>query len=151
MAELLLTIGVGAAVMLLGAWQMRRHAATWRDLRVAPDVEPTEREQARRQYARRMQTSGLIVFLGLLLCLGTKQIPWQRNGVAFSLYLALMLFVVLWIFALAVADMASIRLHSAVQLARIHGRQLQLQEELRRIRETPRPPPVDPRANGHHH
>lgn len=121
---------VGLVLVMMGLGLMRWHLVAWRDQRHDPSITDSERLHYRRRYRRRMQTSGLLALLGVLIGAGDALIPWQKFPLLFVGWIALMLLLVVWIILLALGDMASTTLHSRGELARVRQQQRALEQRL---------------------
>jgi hypothetical protein len=87
---------------------MALHARAWRTLQnICDELAPGELDYRRRQFRRRMQTSGLLGLLGLVLFAG----QWIESPPfpiwAFALFWALVLVLVFWLGLLALADIVA--------------------------------------------
>lgn len=132
--ELLIPLVIGGTVALVGCVMLWGHVANWREQQADRELEADELEHYRKQFRRRMQTSGMIVLLGIMLCLATEKIPWQRAPGMFSIYVILLLGLVCWVVLLALGDFASNRAFGRVALGRIRRKQEALEVELEQIR-----------------
>ena len=121
------------------------HTRTWHASRVSPD--PEERDYRRRQYRRRMQTSGLLAGAAVALLVG-QWIPDAVPRTFRILFWGGVVLVVFWVILLALADMVAIyhyygRLRTSYLVERA-----KLQAQLRRVQaargngqdEPPQPP-----------
>jgi uncharacterized membrane protein YesL len=139
----------GAFLVVLGVFMIRSHLRTWR--RHQDDSSLTERELQYYfgQYRRRLQTSAIIAFLGVLLFVGYVVLPGVLpNEVlagVFGIFWIVVLCMTLWIFLLAWGDVTSIRIHSKSVLNRHHREQRELEEELAELRK--RHSNGEPRSN----
>ncbi len=114
------------------------HAKTWRVGQLATD--PQEREYRRRQYRRRMQTSGLLAVAAVALAVG-QWIPKTAPKAVHVVFWAGVVLLVMWIILLAIADMVAIyRYYGRLRTDYLIQR-AQLQSQLRRIQSA--------RGNGH--
>jgi hypothetical protein len=138
---IILTV-VANSVLLLGLVLLRTHVLAWRKQRADQKLEGFEQEHYRRQYRRRMQASGLIALLGLLLnLLNEHLLGWAMAPLWFALYVCLLLGLVMWIVLLACGDLLSSHVHNRVALNRIHRQQQLLEASLAQLRKQP---PHDP-------
>ena len=150
MQELLITLLIGGSVFLLGMFLLRVHMIAWRKHRLDPQIEGQERRHYQLQFRRRMQTSGIISLLGVLLCLATSRIPWGRFPALFTVYVVLLLGLVAWLLMLALGDYLSSQVHNRAALSRIQRKQRELESELESLRRRAdgngSPPPPPPKA-----
>ena len=106
------------------------HSRTWQASRHCPD--PEERDYRRRQYRRRMQTSGLLAGAAVALLVG-QWIPEAVPRTFRILFWGGVVLVVFWVILLALADMVAIyhyygRLRTSYLVERA-----KLQAQLRRV------------------
>lgn len=132
--ELITRIAVPLLVVALGAGLMVWHIAAWRRAREEEADEPLERDFQWRRFRRRIQTSGMIVLIGLALG-AVMLIDPAKHPLLIGWFLLGMLILLLWIVLLAVADMASTRSH-VTRMKHYHMVETaKLQAALRRAKE----------------
>jgi hypothetical protein len=134
---------VGAGLVLLGSWFINLHLRTYRRQRTGASGEEAESAYSRRQFRRRMQASGLIIVIGLLLPIGDSLIAWpagEAGLIAWAVYWLFVLGLTGWVMLLAVGDLAATRTHAQSALNRLQQRQRELQAEADRLRGSTRPP-----------
>ena len=136
--ELLILHLVGGAVSLFGGLMLWRHRVQWDSQRNDAQIEPGEKRFHHGQYRRRMQSSAMIVALGLLIHASNEHlVAWQRAPVGFFVYVCLMLVLVVWIIILALGDFLACQIVHRSALARLREQQQQLENavlELKRNR-----------------
>ena len=136
--ELLILHLVGGAISLFGGLMLWRHRAQWNSERTDDQIEPGEKRFLYGQYRRRMQSSAMIVMLGLLIHASNEHlVAWQRAPVGFFVYVCLMLVLVVWIIILALGDFLACQIVHRSALARLREQQQQLENavlELKRNR-----------------
>lgn len=125
---------VGFVVVAIGLGLMRWHFVAWREQREDPSLSNAERGLYGRRYRRRMQTSGLLAVLGVLLGLGDVVVAQQISPMLFAAWILAMLLLVCWIILLALGDMASTAVHSRQQLARVRQEQRALELRLEEMK-----------------
>ena len=125
---------VGLVLIVMGLGLMRWHFVGWREQREDPSLTESERGLYARRYRRRMQTSGLLAVLGILLGLGDVIVAQQISPLLFLAWILAMLLLVCWIILLAVGDMASTAVHSRQQLARVRQEQRALELRLEEMK-----------------
>lgn len=119
---LLIAVGVG-----LGWFQ-------WRFRRPQADDDPLAHRHAQRQLVRRLQVSGLMVLVGILIPLGDLLPVFRRAPLVFALYWVAILCLMLWIMLLALGDFAAARaFHSRAQ-RQLLRQQSELERQLNRLR-----------------
>ena len=96
-----------------------------------------------------MQTSGLIVAVGVMLGAGDVFI-WRFGPAASTVFWMFLLILVCWVALLAVGDMTAIQSHSRNQMADLEAQRRVLEQELAEIRQRQASPPVngERRRNG---
>ena len=134
MQELLIPLICGGTVCTVGCLMLWGHIANWREQRADSSLEEAELEHFHKRFRRRMQTSGMIVLLGIMLCLATEKIPWQMAPGLFTLYVIVLLGLVCWVVLLALGDFASNRAFGRAALGRIRRKQQALEIELDQLR-----------------
>lgn len=124
----------GLCLVVFGGWLIRSHVVSWRDYRDDESLDDIDRQHYANQYRRRMQASGAIVFLGIMIPLTDS--PWMlRLGpFGWSLCVITILIVTFWIFVLAMGDMTATRVHSQVATKRLQRQQRELEDQLARIK-----------------
>lgn len=127
---------MGVGLILLGGWFMSQHWRTWCEVCRDASVDTAEREYYRRQFRRRMQASGIILIIGLLVPIGDWVIPWRprQDASLITLYWLFVLALTCWVLLLAMGDFASTRAHSSKSLFRLQQKQQELQAEADRLR-----------------
>jgi hypothetical protein len=125
---------VGFVVVAIGLGLMRWHFVAWNGQQSDPSLTEAERRLYERRYRRRMQTSGLLAVLGVLLGLGDVVAAQQVDPLLFAAWIIAMLLLVCWIILLALGDMASTAVHSRQQLARVRQEQRALELRLEEMR-----------------
>ena len=132
----------GSLLILFGAGSLWRLFAARRVQIADPEHTEEDRLFGRNQFRRRVQTSGLICLIGVLILVGDLVIPWGRNGrgdkVAatfwFAIYWSGIIILALWVMLLALGDFAAIRANSEGKMSRLRAAQRSLQREAERLR-----------------
>ena len=115
-------VAICAVGGLLVAWHLRA-----RRMLEKHEVRPAELDFALRQYRRRMQASAMMLLIGAAILVS----PWiVHDGLASVLYWLAVLLVLLWMAALALADMLATQFHFARQRDRIHLERAQLEMQV---------------------
>ena len=124
---------LGSLIML--AW----HVKTWRE---ADHGGLAERDFNfhRRQYRRRMQASGMLGIIGLLI-LGHLLV---RENTMLAMYWAGVLGLLVWTVLLAASDFAASRLHYGPRVADQQAEHLLLKREIEKFRRESQTPETDP-------
>jgi hypothetical protein len=132
---------MGVGLMLLGGWFMRLHWQAWRRHAVDSTLDDAERSYYHRQFRRRMQASGIILVIGIMVPVGDSLIPWRKQDASVAtLYWLFVLALTCWVLLLAMGDMLSTRTHSRAALSRLHRKQRELHAEAERLRSSARRP-----------
>ena len=112
-------------------WMMKMHVHAWRAARADESREPHELNFRRRQFRRRMQTSGILGLLGIAILVGHFIKP-PMASVVVAVYWATVLLMVAWILVLACFDAISTQLHFNRMQRRNESEQTLLEAKLRR-------------------
>jgi hypothetical protein len=137
----------GVCLALGGIAALIWHVRTWRARRGDETLSSEESRYYRRQFLRRMQTSGLIVVIGVLFPVGDGLIPketWKENPGWFAAYWMMVLGLALWVMALGLSDLLSTRIHSRDalgKLRKLREQQRELEREIAQIKAGGRNPP----------
>lgn len=132
---------VGVVLLLTGLLLIRWHVRSWRMQKNDASLEHADRTFFYRQYRRRMQTSGLIAVLGVLIAVGDALPAMQRQPTLFTLYWSSVLALTCWVILLGVGDLFATAAHSRSALSRVREKQRQLEQELAEFQSR--------RSNGH--
>ncbi|QDT63281.1 hypothetical protein [Calycomorphotria hydatis] len=121
------------------------HWRTWKRRRDDLTLSDEEFRFHRNQFRRRVQTSGLIFLLGILIPAGDWYFERNKDPFVFAIFWIGILLIVLWIVLLAVGDFVSGRLHLMSALRKIERRREALEEEVANLKRDLQPP----ERNGH--
>ncbi len=130
----LISAGFGGALLVAGLWMMRSHWLAWQAQKADGENDESDIRFLRRRFRRRMQASGMMALIGLLLPIGDWVDLFRPAPGWFAAYWGLVLLLVMWLFLLAIGDMVSTRAHAAVALNRIKAQQRQLEQEALALR-----------------
>lgn len=119
-------VAVGATLIVTGLLLLRSHRRSWALQQQDPECDPEDLKHYRRRYRRRLQTSGLLVVLGVLIPAGDQFIPANAPGI-FTAWVGLVLLLTLQMIGLGLSDMLATATHSQAALARIHRKQHELE------------------------
>src|SRR5688500_10895763 len=95
-----IVLGVGASLVVIGLLFMRWHIREWRQEKNDSTTDPQDLHHYHARYRRRMQTSGMLVVVGLLIPLMDWLIE-QGQVVPATLMGFLVFALIGWIFLLA--------------------------------------------------
>ena len=127
----------GLCLAIGGSLALDWHVRSWKRQQQETDGTAPERDYYRRQFSRRIQASGLIVLIGILLPVGDSLIPWERYPGAFAAFWIIVLGLALWVMWLGCRDLLSTRVHARDALSKLHSlrqKQRELEQEIARIR-----------------
>lgn len=132
---------VGGGLALLGGFSIAAHLKGWRKAREDDENDDFERTFLRKRVRRRLQTSMLLIVLGLMIGLHPIVIPDPKEAPQlFGIWWLAALLMAGWTIVMAMADLLSTRAHLQVSRARLQLKQRQLNEQLedfhRRQRDT---------------
>lgn len=126
-------VGVGASLLVMGFLFMRWHVREWRQEKNDPSLDPKDREHYYARYRRRMQTSGMLMLLGVLIPLGDWLL--DRGFVVASTILWFLVFgLIAWVILMAFGDMLSTRTHSHAALSKVRQKQRELERQVAELR-----------------
>ena len=133
------TLLFSAALIITSLILLGWHVKAWREADHG-GLTQQDHDFHRRRYRRRMQTSGMLGIIGLLI-VGHL---WVRENTTLAVYWTGVLGLVIWTVLLAVADFAASRLHLAPHVADQQTEHLLLQREIEKFRRESSPgPPKD--------
>ena len=117
-------VAIGLAVFV---WRTRRSL----DLLVESDE--AARLHADRQFRRRMQVSGMLLVIGILIPLGDQlDKVFLTRPVLFLAWISAVVFLALWMVLLAVGDWVSTMTYSSIANAQLRFERRELEEQIRR-------------------
>lgn len=127
---------VGGGLVVLGAFFMWTHVRSWQRTQRDLELDGRGRQHYRTQFRRRMQTSAMIVLIGLLIPLGDALIPWRKAPTLFFFYWGGILLMAIWVMVQALGDMFSTREYSRGNMEELRRQQAELERELEQFRES---------------
>jgi hypothetical protein len=133
---------VGLVLCASSGGLIASHIRTWKRLK-DEDLDELESEFHRRQYRRRMQTSGMLGVLGMAILVGQLLILWVTSSLFILLYWGAVVVLVIWMALLALADMTATGVFYSREKSNSIVEHARLQSELRRARDE-----EAPRRNG---
>ena len=125
---------VGAVLIGLGLLLMRSHRKAWRGQQNDASLDEDERTYYQRRYRRRMQTSGLIALLGLLLPVGAALMVWKADVVLTTCYWIGVLLLTAWVAVMGVGDLVATGAHTRAALNRLRAQQQTLEKQIADIK-----------------
>jgi len=137
----LIAPAVGLVVFVIGVAFLTSHVRSWKLQKHDSGLSDDDREFFYKRFRRRMQNSGMIAAIGILLAVGDMLPILQQRPLLFGVYWCTVLLLVFWVIGLGVTDLLASTAHSRVALARVHQKQRELEEQLQQMRRS--------RSNGH--
>ncbi|MDZ4687961.1 MAG: hypothetical protein SH850_23050 [Planctomycetaceae bacterium] len=131
MADSLPALIIGAVLVGIGVgsgWHQ------WRYRRPDAQMDDLGRQHSHRQLRRRLQVSGLLALIGVLIPLGDHLPFFKQAPAAFVFYWGAVLLLTCWIGLLAIADFASARAYHRVANVRLRQARRELEEQLQQYR-----------------
>ena len=140
-----ISVIVATVLILFGAGQIFLHIRTWREARRV-DMDTKERDYRWRQFRRRIQTSAMLVLLGVALPVGQwiAGPPW-----VILTYWGAVVLLVLWLALLALADMIATKYYFGRVRQHYMLEEVKLQAELRRLQGVQRNGHTNGKTKGH--
>lgn len=124
----------GGVLALIGLALVTAHLRTRKRTQNDPKLNDAARAHLGKRFRRRLQASGLIAVLGVLIGVG-DQLPILRQKPAlFGVYWLAVLLMTLWVMLLGVGDYFATRTHGHVALARLRTKQKELEREIAEIK-----------------
>ena len=120
------------AIVALGIFLLVWHRRAWQAVR-ATATEAGELRFHRRRYRRRLQTSALLVVLGIALG-GGQSIAADKHPSLFVFFWCAVALLAAWMMGLAICDAIATRLHLNEQLRRQVVERARLNAELKRMK-----------------
>jgi hypothetical protein len=137
--EWIIAFGVGGVLFVAGLAFMVSHRRTWRQQQADDTLDEADLKHYRKRYRRRMQTSALIVLLGILIPVGDVVIPWKdlpkvEAALWWAAYWGTVLMITLWVLLLGMGDLFSTKSYAQSTLARNYQQQRILEEQIAQIK-----------------
>ena len=120
----------GGLLVLVGLGLVAAHVRSWRQQKRDPDLAESDRLYLYARVRRRVQTSGMIALLGVLLGVGDQLPNWQNRPGLFGFYWLGVLLLTGWVMLLALGDFFSTRSHARSSLADIRHKQRELERQV---------------------
>ncbi len=121
---------------MVGLLMLRAHRRTWARQQREPGLNQFDLQRLQTRFRRRMQTSGLISLLGVMLGVGDAVI-WRQGALVAAVYWILVIAMGGWLLLLGTGDLLSVRVDSRLakdELARIGEKRQELEAELAEMR-----------------
>lgn len=121
-------------MIVVGLFLIWQHAHSWRTQRDSGDHPPKDLAFFQRLLRRRLQTSGLLVFIGVLIIAGDLWLTDRKAPFLFAAWVVVLLLLISWVVLLALGDFVSIRAHSQAALSEVRMHQIALEQEAEQLR-----------------
>ena len=123
-------------LVTIGGFMIRGHLRSWAARQAEGMTEPADLLHYHSQYRRRLQTSALIVVIGILIFVGDV-ISKQIGPGLFGIYWIGVLCLVAYLVLLAVLDGLATATHTRAALARLRAQRRQLERQAAELKERP--------------
>jgi hypothetical protein len=131
--QLIVQMLPGLCLCAFGMLLIRSHRKNWKSQQAELELDEADREHFRKRYRRRMQASGIIVLIGVLMIVGLLFIT-KDHKLLFGFYWMFVLVLTFWLIALALGDAISIATYSRSAQSRLNEQRRILEAELERLR-----------------
>lgn len=126
----------GACLVIGGSCALVWHVRSWRRQQQDSETTDAERQYYRRQFGRRVQATGLIILIGILLPVGDLPM-WKDYPGSWAFFWMAVLVLTVWLMVLGCRDLLSTRVHSRhthERLRLLREKQRELEQEVARIK-----------------
>ena len=140
----------GAVLVAVGLLMIRSHRRAWARQQDEAGLSREDRTRLFLRYRRRVQMSGMIAVLGIMLG-GGDALIWGQGLVVATVYWVVVIGLGVWLLLLGIADLASVRIGSRDarnELRQISEKRKELEAELEEIQR--RRSNGETRSNGQH-
>ena len=134
MDESLVAITAGVGLIVVGLSFLRWNVREWQAAKNSDLHDDHDRQHYYKRFRRRVQTSSLLIFVGVLIPIGDWLIERGKNPLVATIFWSVVLLLVLWIMLLAFADMVSTRSYSRVELSKIQQKKRELERQLTQMK-----------------
>lgn len=126
---------VGGSLSVFGLVLVRSHVTKWREQQ-EDCADDNEREFCHRMYRRRMQTSCVLILVGILIPVGDQIFVHNPPmPLTFTFYFGTVLLMLFWVMFRGVRELLAISLYSRVSGLELRRRQRELHAEYERLRD----------------
>ena len=146
----MLTAIFGGGLAVVGLSMMAWHHKSWKKQREEPGFNQWDLTRLKTRCRRRMQTSGMIAVLGVMLAVGDALI-WSQGPLVATVYWIVVIAMGGWLLLLGVGDLLTVRVDSKLardELQRIGQKRAKLETELEEMRR--RGSNGEAKSNGRH-
>lgn len=140
----------GAVLVAVGLLMIRSHRRAWARQQGEAGLSREDRTRLFLRYRRRLQMSGMIAVLGVMLGVGDALI-WDQGLLVATVYWVVVIGLGVWLLLLGIADLASVRVGSRDardELRQISEKRKELEAELEEMQR--RRSNGEARSNGQH-
>ncbi|MEC7557736.1 MAG: hypothetical protein VYA32_11185 [Planctomycetota bacterium] len=140
----------GAVLVAVGLLMIRSHRRAWARQQGEAGLSREDRTRLFLRYRRRLQMSGMIAVLGVMLGVGDALI-WDQGLLVATVYWVVVIGLGVWLLLLGIADLASVRIGSRDardELRQISEKRKELEAELEEMQR--RRSNGEARSNGQH-
>lgn len=124
----------GLIVLGIGIGFLRWNRSEWKREKNDSGLDEFDRRHYHARYRRRMQTSAILMLLGILIPIGDRLIVQKvAPGITTVFWLGV-LALLFWVVVLAFGDMAATRAHAHVALSRVRLKQQELEKRANELR-----------------
>jgi len=137
-------------LVVVGVLMMRAHCRTWARQQGDQGLNQWDRKRLGSRFRRRMQMSGMIALMGVMLGFGDALI-WQQDLEVIAVYWIVVICLGGWLLLLGMGDLASVRVDSKqarAELREIGTQRQELEAELAKMRR--RGSNGEAKSNGRH-
>jgi hypothetical protein len=125
---------VGGTLLLVGGLFLRWNVREWRAAKQDGGLGSRDRLHYYRRFRRRVQTSAVLILLGVLLPVTLLVLESNAGPAVKSAVFLAVILLTGWLFLLALVDMAATRAHSRSALTEIRARQQELERRLAKLK-----------------
>jgi hypothetical protein len=129
------SVVVAAVLLMIAAFLIRSHRRAWAKHELDDELDDADRLHYRGQYRRRMQASGLLGLIGLLIVFGDLGIDWTAYPLLFSFYWMGVLGATFYLIVLGLLDAFATAAHTRASLARLRQRRGVLERQAAELRQ----------------
>lgn len=127
----------GTAIAAFGVVMLRRNLRAWHEVTHERDLNPFDLVHLRDRYSRRVQLSGMLLTIGVLIAIGDVFV-WNFGPAAAAIFWILVILLGCWTALLALGDLTSVHAHSQVLRKRVEQQRQALEAELDELRKQAR-------------
>lgn len=119
---------------MAGLALVQAHVRSWKRQQNDPELDNADYSHLYARYRRRLQTSGMIAVLGVMIAVGDQLPILRKRPDLFGLYWLAVLLLTFWVMLLAMGDYYSTRAHGRTSLADVRKKHRELEREIARFK-----------------